>query len=108
VNDLHQFQVEFFNAAGVPVASPAQTLTLLIDNAAPNLQILAISYKGAAVTPCRSSTSRAAGAVVIQIEAFDSPGDLYTYDLTAYYGQNQSVPINSAGYPGGDWQAPPA
>ncbi len=105
VNDLHQFQVEFFNAAGVPVASPAQTLTLLIDNAAPNLQILAISYKGAAVTPCQIVNVAAPPApVVIQIEAFDSPGDLYTYDLTAYYGQNQSVPINSAGYPGGDWQ----
>ena len=105
VNGVHQFQVAFFNAASAPVASPAQTLTLLIDNAAPNLQIVGISYKGTAVVPCNIVTITAPPAPVqIQIEAFDTPGDLYSYDLTAYYGQNQSAPIASAGYPGGNWQ----
>jgi hypothetical protein len=105
VNAVHQFQVEFFNAANAPVASPAQTLTLLIDNAAPTLQILSISYKGTAVTPCSFVNITAPPAPVqIKIEAFDSPGDLYSYSVDGYYGQNQHVAITSAGYPGGDWQ----
>jgi hypothetical protein len=37
-------------------------------------------------------------------KAYDTPGDLYSYALNAYYGMNQVVPLASFGYPGGDWQ----
>jgi len=105
VNAVHQFQVEFFNASNAPVASPAQTLTLLIDNAAPNLQILSMSYKGATVTPCNFVTIAAPLAPFeITVEANDPPGDLLSYAVNGYYGQNQSAPIATVGYPGGDWQ----
>jgi hypothetical protein len=45
--------------------------------------------------------------VQIHIKAFDAPGDLYSYNVTAYYGMNQSVGLASVGYPGGNWQGTP-
>ncbi len=108
VNGIHQFQVEFFNPANVPVASPAQTLTLLIDNAAPDVQIIGLRYKGHDIAPCDIVNITAPPAAVqIHIKAFDAPGDLYSYNVTAYYGMNQSVGLASVGYPGGNWQGTP-
>ena len=105
INGVHQFQVEFFNAANAPVASPAQTLTLLIDNAAPEVQILGLRYKGHDIAPCDIVNITAPPAPVeVHIKAFDAPGDLYSYAVTAYYGLNQSVPLTSVSYPGGNWQ----
>ena len=49
---IHQFQVEFHTAAGAVVAAPVQTLELFVDNAAPDLQLFGITYKGASVAPC--------------------------------------------------------
>lgn len=104
-NMIHQFQVQFYNAANVLVPSPAQTLTLLVDNAAPDIEILSVSYKGHTVAPCDFVTITAPPAAVqITIKAWDVAGDLYSYALTAYYGSNQYVPLASVGYPGGNWQ----
>jgi hypothetical protein len=105
VNGVHQFQVEFFNAANAPVASPAQTLTLLLDNAAPDVQILGIRYKGIDYAACDFITTAAPPAPIqVHIKAFDTPGDMLSYGVTAYYGLNQFVVIASFGYPGGNWQ----
>jgi hypothetical protein len=107
VNDLHQFQIEFFTAAGAAVPAPAQTLTLLIDNAAPDLQILGIRYRGHNVVPCDIVNITAPPAPVeVDIKAFDIAGDLNNYALNAYYGQNQVVtpPLASVSWPGGNWQ----
>lgn len=47
--------------------------------------------------------------VQIHIRAFDVEGDLYSYALNAYYGNNLvfSPALASAGYPGGNWQGVP-
>ena len=104
INGIHQFEVQFFNASGVAVASPAQTLTLLIDNSAPDVEILGLTYGGKPITPCQNVTVTAAGGPVsVQINAADTAGDLYAYSLTALYGSNQSVSLASVGYPGGNW-----
>ena len=108
VDGIHQFQVEFYNAGGVLVPSPAQTLTLLIDNSAPDLQITGLQYHGTAIKPCDIVTITAPPAPVqIHIKAFDTPGNLNSYALNAYYGLNQVFSLASVGYPGGNWQGTP-
>ena len=107
VDGVHQFQVEFYNASGTVVPSPAQTLTLLIDNSAPDLQILGLRYRGAAIQPCDIvNITPPPAPVEIHIRAFDNPGNLASYTLNAYYGLNQVVTpaLASVGYPGGNWQ----
>jgi hypothetical protein len=108
INGIHQFQVEFFNAANAAVASPAQTLTLLVDNAAPDIQILGLRYKGHDIAPCDIVNITAPPAPVeVHIRAFDTPGDLNSYALNALFGMNESFPLASVSYPGGNWQGTP-
>lgn len=107
INTLHQFEVEFFTAASAPVASPAQTLTLLIDNSAPDVQVLGVNYAGADVAPCQIVTVHTPpGLTEVHIRAFDAAGNLNKYELNAYYGLDQVVapPLATVLYPGGNWQ----
>ncbi len=108
VNGIHQFEAEFFNAGGGAVPSPAQTLTLLVDNSAPDVEILGIRYRGTDIKPCDIVDITAPPAPVeIHIRASDAAGNLNSYALNAYYGMNQQFPLASAGYPGiGDWHGP--
>jgi hypothetical protein len=108
VNSVHQFQARFFNAASAAVASPPQTMTLLVDNSAPDIQILGIRYRGTNVNPCDIvDITPPPAPVEIHIRAFDTAGNLNSYGLNAYYGKDQVVspPLASVPYPGsGDWQ----
>jgi hypothetical protein len=106
VNDVHQFQVQFFTAANAPVASPAQTLTLLVDNSAPDVQILGLRYGTHDIAPCDIVDITApAAAIQVHIRAFDTAGNLAGYSLGANFGMGQSVALASASYPGsGTWQ----
>ncbi len=107
---IHEFQVAFFNAVGGPVASPAQTLQLYIDNAMPDLQLYEIRYKGLTVAPCSIVTiTETPDPVQVHFRALDPSGDLLGFSLYAYYGGPATAPINllpagMGGYPGGNWQ----
>ncbi len=107
INTVHQFEVDFFTSASAPVASPAQTLTLLIDNSAPDVQILGVKYAGTDIAPCQIvDVHTPPGLTQVHIRAFDAAGNLNAYALNAYYGLNQifSPALASVGYPGGNWQ----
>lgn len=110
-NVVHQFQVQFFNAASATVASPAQTLTLLVDNSAPDLQIVSFRYRGTTVAPCDIVQITAPPAQVeVRLHALDAAGNLDSYALNALYGENLtfSPPLASGGYSGsGAWQGIP-
>ncbi len=106
---IHEFQIQFFNAGGAVVASPAQTLQLYVDNALPELQLYEIRYKGVVVAPCAIvDITETPDPVQVRYRAFDPEGNLNNYSLQAYYGGPGTTPINllPAGvgsYPGGNW-----
>ncbi|HZT29598.1 MAG TPA: hypothetical protein VFA33_06945 [Bryobacteraceae bacterium] len=106
---MHEFRVEFYNAVGGVVPSVAQTLGLFLDNNLPDVRILAIRYRGTMVAPCDIvDILETADPVEVQIRVWDAEGDLYSYALNAYYGDNLvfAPALASVSYPGGDWQGP--
>lgn len=95
----HQFQINFFTAANVPVASTPQTLTLALDNQPPTVKMLEILHAGAPVSPCAIvNLASITDGVQLQYEAFDPEGDLYSLSLTTEYGAGQSATIYSDNY----------
>lgn len=107
---IHEFQAEFHNAGGGVVASPPQTLQLFLDNNLPDVRIYGLRYRGVDISPCAIvQILETPDPVQVHIRAFDAEGDLYSYALNAYYGNNQvfSPSLASAGYPGGNWQGVP-
>jgi hypothetical protein len=106
---IHEFQIQFFTAAGVLVASPAQTLQLYIDNSLPQLQLYDIRYKGTVVAPCSIvDITETPDPVQVHFRAFDPEGNLLNYALHAYYGGPGTPPVNLlpaavGSYPGGNW-----
>jgi hypothetical protein len=88
---LHEFQVQFFSAAGVPVAAPAQTLRLRLDNNPPAVSILAIEHNGTPIPPCTIMNLGATDGVTARITVNDPEGHLKDYALQAHYGAAQVV-----------------
>lgn len=104
---IHEFRVEFYNAAGTVVPSVPQVLPIFLDNNLPDVRILGIRYRGAAVAPCDIvDILETADPVEVRIRAWDAEGDLRLYTLNAYYGGDQvfSPVLATAAYPGGNWQ----
>ncbi len=96
---LHQFEFQFFNAAGVAVPSPAQVLTLKLDNQPATVQLIDVLHAGAPVSPCAIvNLSSATDGVQLVYEAFDPEGDLYSFALSAEYGQGLTASIYSDNY----------
>lgn len=97
---LHQFRVEFLDAANNPVASPAQTVTLLVDNSLPTVHIDDIRHAGASIPACAivKMTSPTDGVQCV-ITAFDAPGHLLSWGVDAEWGDNHSAGIASGTYP---------
>ena len=100
---VHQFQLEFFNAAGAAVALPpgvtSPIVTLALDNQAPTVDILNILHGGTAVPACSIvNLSSATDGVQIQFEAFDPEGDLLGISLTAEWGNGSSASIYTDSY----------
>ncbi len=96
---IHQFQVVFYDAFDAVVAAPAQTLTLFIDNNAPQASINSIQHDGAEVNVCSivyldSDTD----GLVFNITASDPDGNVESYALDAGWGNNQSETIVSDSY----------
>lgn len=96
---LHQFEMNFFNAANVAVPSAAQTLTLKLDNEPATVDMLNILHAGAAVSPCAIvNLSSVTDGVQLQYEAYDPEGDLLSLELSAEYGAGSSSVIYSDSY----------
>ena len=81
---IHQFQVQFYDAFNAVIAAPAQTLTLFIDNNAPQVSINSILHNGANVDVCSivNLTSLTDG-LTFDITASDPDGNVESYGLTA-------------------------
>ena len=98
-NGFHQFELDFFNAGGGPVAAPAQRLTLFVDNTAPDVQLFDILHGDAPVPACGMITlTGPADGVRIVYRAFDAEGLLGGYSVDAAWGQNQGANITSDNY----------
>lgn len=98
---LHQFKVEFFNASGgsVPSPLPVQLLTLKLDNNPPDVAILDITHNGNSVPACALETmANSSDGIQFTFRAFDAEGDLYSYSLTAEFGNNETATIASDSY----------
>jgi hypothetical protein len=98
-DDLHQFEFQFFNAAGVGVPTTAQVLTLKLDNQPPTVDLINVLHAGAPIPPCAIITlASATDGVQIEYQAFDPEGDLLNYAVTAEYGHGLSAGIFSDSY----------
>ncbi len=91
---VHQFQAQFFKPDGTVVATPVQTLTLMLNNNPAEVQILGILHKGASIPSCSvvNMTDKNDG-VQLRIKAFDTDGLLQSYALYAFYGDNQYITL---------------
>jgi hypothetical protein len=98
-NNLHQFQVQFFNPANAVVPTPAQTITLRLDNQLPTVKLVDILHNGVSVAPCAiENMADASDGLQFVFTAFDPEGDLANYALTAEYGAGGSALIASDAY----------
>jgi hypothetical protein len=98
-NDIHNFQVKFYNAAHVEVATPVQILTLLIDNTVPIVKINAIKHGVATVSACDVvQMTGPADTLSVNFDAYDPAGNMLGWNLYASWGDNQSAPIASDAY----------
>lgn len=93
---IHQFEVEFFNAAKASIAVPAQTLTLNIDNTVPDVKINSVMHGGVAVGTCSivQMTSPTDG-IVVNFNAYDPEGNVLNYAVTANWGDGASALLAS-------------
>jgi hypothetical protein len=97
---IHQFQAQFFRNDGTTVvASPAQTVSLMVDNNPADVQIINILHNGNPVPACAIETmTDNTDGLRFRITANDVEGHLQSYSLAAFYGDNQSATIVSDSY----------
>jgi hypothetical protein len=96
-NGVHQFQAAFFKADMTPVATVAQTLTVMLDNAAPTVDIVDITHDGASVPACAIVNLGLNDGVRLQFTVHDPEGHLGSYHVAASYGDGQSASIPGGG-----------
>ncbi|HXC94231.1 MAG TPA: hypothetical protein VNU92_00960 [Edaphobacter sp.] len=97
---VHQFEINFFNAANVAMPVTVQVLTLKLDNQPPIVKLLNVLHAGTPVSPCAIVTlASITDGVQLQYEAYDSEGDLYSLALTTSYGAGVTSSIYSDSYP---------
>jgi len=93
-NGYHQFELEFVNGAGAVVSSPAQRLTIFVDNTAPDTRLIEL-YHGTGDDPvpaCGMITmSGPDDGIRVKYRAFDPEGQLAGYRVDALWGQGQSA-----------------
>lgn len=96
---IHQFQVEFYTLAKAPIAVPAQTLTLNIDNTVPNVKINSVKHGGAEVGTCSIVTMTGpSDGIVVNFDANDPEGNLLSYGVAAVWGDGSSATLASDSY----------
>jgi hypothetical protein len=72
-------------------------LTLHIDNTPPDISISEIRQGGTIVEAC-DIVKTGSNAFTFKINAYDPSGHLYSYGLSAMYGDNKSCPVASESY----------
>jgi hypothetical protein len=101
-NNIHQFRIDFYKTASIPVVLPglpSQILTLRLDNKLPDVKLLDILHNGLPVAPCAiENMADANDGVQLVFKAFDPEGDLYDYTLSVEWGAGQSASIASDSY----------
>ncbi|MEI6276791.1 MAG: hypothetical protein WCP08_12415 [Prolixibacteraceae bacterium] len=103
---IHQFQVEFYNAAKAPIAVPAQILTLNIDNTVPIVRINSIKH---GVTPLNTcdivQMTGPTDGLVVNFDANDPENNVLSYQVYAVWGEGSSATLASENYnlAKGDW-----
>ncbi len=98
-NGIHNFQVKFYSGAHVEVPTPAQTVTLLIDNTLPIVKINNVKHGAATVAACDIITmTSATDGVTVNFDANDPEGNLLAWSVSAQWGDGASASIASASY----------
>jgi hypothetical protein len=96
---IHQFQVQFFNAANVFIPTATQIVTLFIDNFVPEVKINAIRHNGLNVNACAMVyLTDDKDGLTFDITANDPEGNMQSYSLSANWGNSQNETIVSDSY----------
>lgn len=96
----HELQAQFFRSDGTVVPTPAQTLSLMIDNNLPLVDIMQVLHNGVPVSACAMVTMTDANdGVRVKITVDDLEGHLRELALRAYWGDGASALIYSDAYP---------
>jgi hypothetical protein len=97
---IHEFQAQFFSNDGSVVPTPAQTLSLMIDNNLPLVDILQVLHNGVSISACAMETmTDATDGVRVRITVNDMEGHLKNLTLKAYWGNGASATVYSDAYP---------
>ena len=103
---IHQFKVEFYNAAKAPIVTPLQVLTLNIDNTVPIVKINSIMHGTGAVNACDIvKMTGPADGLVVNFDANDPENNVYSYSVYAIWGSGESATLATDTYTlaKGDW-----
>lgn len=105
---LYQLQAEFLRSDGSVVPAPAQTLTLLVDNNQPRVQLEEIRHNDNLIGPCGIVNLSPTSTLQFRFTAFDPEGNLASYSLEAFYGSGERVelitPVTYTSNPSRSWQ----
>ncbi|MDD5523576.1 MAG: YncE family protein [Kiritimatiellae bacterium] len=100
----YQFQIKIYKKSGatwtdITYKLPAalNNLTLRIDNTPPVVSISEISQGGTIIEACEI-VKIGSNAFTFKINAYDPNGHLYSYGLSAMYGDNKSCAVASESY----------
>jgi hypothetical protein len=94
----HDVEFDFVNQAGTVVNT--QALRLMIDNNLPDVEILEIQYRNQTVQPCDIvSIQPSTDPVKVHYRVFDAEGDVYSFGLDAYHGENKVEHLIPTTYP---------
>jgi len=99
---IHELKVELYrdDAAPTVVATPPQTVQLMIDNNLPLVDIVQVLHNGVPLSACAMETMTGADdGVRISVTAKDPEGHLKDLTLRAYWGDGASATIYSDAYP---------
>jgi hypothetical protein len=103
---IHQFQVEFYTAAKVPIVVPVQILTLNIDNTVPVVKINSVKHGVTPVNACDIvQMTGPADGLVVNFDASDPENNVLSYTVYAVWGDGASATLATESYtlPKGDW-----
>lgn len=93
---IHQFEVEFYKSTKALIATPAQTLTLNIDNTVPSVKINSVKHGGVEVGTCSIvQMTSATDGIVVNFDANDAEGNLQSYAVTAVWGDGTPATLAS-------------
>lgn len=96
---LHQFKVEFYTQAKTLINTPAQTLTLHIDNTVPHVRINSVKHGASEIGACAIVTMNGpSDGISVNFDANDPEGNLLNYAVSAVWGEGASATLLSDSY----------